>query len=173
MKKLICSPLTWLAFLLALQMPAVSFGAGKKLEVFSWWTSGGEAAALDALFQAVKKADPGVEIINATVAGGGGSAARPVLQTRLAGGNPPDTWQSHPGWEMLGQYVEPGYCEAITDLYKSDGWDKAFPKGLVDLMTKDGKTYGVLAGVHRGNDLWFNKKLLDKNGITIADKFGF
>jgi hypothetical protein len=25
--------------------------ADKKLEVFSWWTSGGEAAALDALFQ--------------------------------------------------------------------------------------------------------------------------
>src|SRR4029077_5748434 len=145
----------------------------KKLEVFSWWTSGGEAAALDALFSTYKKQDPGVEIINATVAGGGGSAARPVLQTRFAGGNPPDTWQSHPGYELLGQYVEPGYCEEITELYKSDGWDKAFPKGLVDLMTKDGKVYAVLAGVHRGNCLWFNKKLLEKNGVTIGDKIGF
>jgi hypothetical protein len=35
-------------------MPAASFGVDKKLEVFSWWTSGGEAAALDALFQDVK-----------------------------------------------------------------------------------------------------------------------
>ena len=50
---------------------------GGKLEVFSWWTSGGEAAALDALFQAYNAAYPEVEIINATVAGGGGSAARP------------------------------------------------------------------------------------------------
>src|SRR5271165_5350354 len=130
-------------------------------------------AALDALFNTYKKQNPGVEIINATVAGGGGSAARPVLQTRLAGGNPPDTWQSHPGWELLGQYVEPGYCEPITELYKSDGWDKVFPKGLVDLMTKDGKIYGVLAGVHRGNDLWYNKKLLEKNGITVGDKMSF
>src|SRR5277367_1655371 len=159
------------ACLFSLQPTDAAQPAGEnKLEIFSWWTSGGESAALNALFDVYKKQNPGVEIVNAAVAGGGGSAARPVLQTRLAGGNPPDTWQSHPGWEMLGQYVEPGYCEAITDLYKSDGWDKAFPKALVDLMTKDGKIYGVLAGVHRGNNLWYNKKLLEKNGITVGDK---
>ena len=125
----LASLITLAALFGIVQAPPFSRAAGeRKLEVFSWWTSGGEAAALDALFNTYKKQYPGVEIINATVAGGGGSAARPVLQTRLAGGNPPDTWQSHPGWEMLGQYVEPGYCEPITDLYKSYGWDKAFPK---------------------------------------------
>src|SRR6201987_6023152 len=151
MKKLICSPLIALALLLAIQMPTVSFGAGKKLEVFSWWTSGGEAAALDALFQAVKKANPGVEIINATVDGGGGSAARPVLQARLAGGNPPDSWQIHPGRQLLGQYVEANYCEPVTDIYQSEGWDKVVPKDLIDLVTQDGKKYAVLVNVHRGN----------------------
>ena len=128
MKKLIRSSLTALALLLAAQIPNASFAADKKLEVFSWWTSGGEAAALDALFKAVKKADPGIEIINATVAGGGGSAARPVLQARLAGGNPPDSWQTHPGWELLGQYVPANYCEPINDIYQSEGWDKVVPK---------------------------------------------
>jgi glucose/mannose transport system substrate-binding protein len=167
--------LTALVSALALTQAPLSTQAAdeKKLEVFSWWTSGGEAAALDALFKVYKEHYPGVEITNATVAGGGGSAARAVLQTRLAGGNPPDSWQSHPGWELLGQYVEPGYCEPITDIYQSEGWDKVFPKGLVDLMTKDGKTYAVLAGVHRGNNLWYNKKLLEKNGIKIGDKLSF
>jgi glucose/mannose transport system substrate-binding protein len=170
----LASLITLAALFGIVQAPPFSRAAGeRKLEVFSWWTSGGEAAALDALFNTYEKQYPGVEIINATVAGGGGSAARPVLQTRLAGGNPPDTWQSHPGWEMLGQYVEPGYCEPITDLYKSDGWDKAFPKALVDLMTKGDKTYGVLAGVHRGNVLWYNKKLLEQHGITVGDKMSF
>jgi glucose/mannose transport system substrate-binding protein len=169
-----CFPIAALATLFALvQAPVCSQAADeKKLEVFSWWTSGGEAAALDALFKVYKSQYPGVEIINATVAGGGGSAARPVLQTRLAGGDPPDTWQSHPGWEMIGQYVDPGYCEPVTDLYTGD-WANAFPKGLVDLMTKDGKIYGVLAGVHRGNGLWYNKVLLEKNGIKIGDKLSF
>jgi glucose/mannose transport system substrate-binding protein len=139
-----------------------------KLEVFSWWTSGGEAAALNALFTSFNARRPSSEIINATVAGGGGSAARPVLQTRLAGGDPPDTWQVHPGWELLGQYVDAGYVEPITDLYQSEGWNDVMPKGLVDLMTKDGQVYSVLAGVHRGNELWYNKKLLTQQGITVG-----
>lgn len=142
---------------------------GGKLEVFSWWTSGGEAAALDALFNTFKTYNPTAEIINATVAGGGGSNARAVLQTRLAGGDPPDTWQVHPGYELLGQYVASGYVDPITDLYKSEGWDKVMPTGLVEQMTKDGEIYGVLAGVHRGNGLWYNKKVLDEQGITIGE----
>jgi glucose/mannose transport system substrate-binding protein len=160
--------------LAALVPPSTRAADDKKLEVFSWWTSGGESAALEALFATYKKQYPGVEIVNATVAGGAGSAARPVLQTRLAGNNPPDTWQSHPGYELLGQYVAPGYCEPITDLYKSDGWDNAFPKELVaNLMTKDRQIYAVLAGIHRGNVLWFNAKLLEKNGIKVGNQMSF
>jgi glucose/mannose transport system substrate-binding protein len=170
MKNPICSPLAGLVLLLPAQIPIVSFAADKKLEVFSWWTSGGEAAALDALFQVYKKANQGVEIINATVAGGGGSNARPVLQARLAGGNPPDSWQIHPGKQLLGQYVEPNYCDPVTDIFQSEGWDKVVPKGLIDLITKDGKNYAVLVNVHRGNLLWYNKKVLDKNGIKVGDK---
>ena len=169
------SPLKALAILVVVsQASFCAKAAENSLEVFSWWTSGGESAALDALFNVYKKRDPGVEIVNAAVAGGGGSAARPVLQTRLAGGNPPDTWQSHPGWELLDQYVEPGYCEPITELYKSDDWDKAFPKELVvDLMTKDRKIYAVLAGIHRGNVLWYNTKLLEQNGIKVGGQMTF
>jgi glucose/mannose transport system substrate-binding protein len=144
-----------------------------KLEVFSWWTSGGEAAALDALFNTYRKQFPGIGIINATVAGGGGSGARPVLQTRLAVNNPPDTWQSHPGWELLGEYVNPGYCEPITELYASGGWDKAFPKALINMVSQDGKPYAVLTGVHHGNVLWYNKKLLQKHGITVGKSLTF
>jgi len=162
------------AFCFAVLSPLATQADDKKLEVFSWWTSGGESAALEALFTTFKKQDPGVEILNSAVAGGGGSKARPVLQTRLAGGNPPDTWQSHPGFELLGQYVDPGFCEPITDLYKSNGWDNAFPKEMViNLMTKDRKIYAVLAGIHRGNVLWYNTKLLEKNGIKVGDQMTF
>jgi len=144
-------------------------GVTGQLEVFSWWTSGGEAAALDALFEAYNKENPDVEIINATVAGGGGSAARGVLQTRLAGGDPPDTWQVHPGFELLGQYVEPGFVAPITDLYKEQGWFDVMPSALIDLMSKDGEVYQLTVGVHRGNGFWYNKKLLEENGITMGD----
>jgi hypothetical protein len=61
--------------------------------------------ALEALFKVYKHKNPGVEVLNAAVTGGGGSAARPVLQTRLTADNPPDTWQTHLGHELFGQYV--------------------------------------------------------------------
>jgi glucose/mannose transport system substrate-binding protein len=144
-------------------------GATGKLEVFSWWTSGGEAAALQALFDAYAKDNPDVEIVNATVAGGGGSAARGVLQTRLAGGDPPDTWQVHPGFELIGQYVEPEFVAPVTDLYNEQGWFDVTPKALTDLMTVGDDIYQVTVGVHRGNGFWYNKKLLDANGVTVGD----
>lgn len=147
--------------------------ARPRLEVFSWWTSGGEAAALDELVRTYQVAYPGVAVINATVAGGGGSAARPVLQTRLAVNNPPDTWQTHPGWELLGQYVAPGYCESLSELYRIEGWEKAFPKALTDLVTKDGQPYAVPVGIHRGNVLWYNKKVLTQLGITVGPQLSF
>jgi ABC-type glycerol-3-phosphate transport system substrate-binding protein len=46
-----------------------------------------------------------------------------------------------------------------------------FPKELVvDLLTKKLKIYAVLVGIHRGNILWYNTKLLEKNGIKVGDQ---
>lgn len=143
------------------------------LEIFSYWTSGSEAAALNALLDLYKAQNPGVDIVNATVAGGNGSAALPVLQARLLGGNPPDTWQTHPGSELFNRYVAAGKCESVTDLYASEGWQKVVPAQLVDLMSQNEHTYCVLAGVHRANVLWYNKRILEKQGITIGEKITF
>ncbi|WP_219418237.1 hypothetical protein [Pseudonocardia nigra] len=41
--------------------------ASGSLEVFSWWTSGSEAAALDTLFNGFKAKAPDVEVVNAVV----------------------------------------------------------------------------------------------------------
>jgi glucose/mannose transport system substrate-binding protein len=154
-------------------MPSVQAADKKELEVFSWWTSGGEASALDALFKAFKEKNPDVEVINAALAGGSGSAALPVLQTRLAGGSPPDTWQSHPGWELYSRYVTAGYCRELDDIYKSENWSSVVPKSLLDQVTFKGKIYAVLTGIHRENVLWYNKKLLKEHGINIGDTLSF
>jgi glucose/mannose transport system substrate-binding protein len=53
--------------------PTSATTSTKRLEVVSWWTSGSEAAALDALFSAFRRSDPGVDVVNGAVAGGAGS----------------------------------------------------------------------------------------------------
>ena len=64
----------WLAVVCLLvvwaMIPAGWAGAAPsgKLEIFSWWTAGGEAEGLAGMFSAYKKLYPNVEIVNATVA---------------------------------------------------------------------------------------------------------
>ena len=174
MKKLLCFPILCVVLVLALDSACPAHAAAnKQLEVFSWWTSGGEAVALEALFKVYNHRNPDVEVCNAAITGGGGSAARPALQTRLARGNPPDTWQTHPGHELLGHYVQTGYCVPVTFLYQSEAWDRVLPQGLLDQVSKGGDVYAVLVGAHRGNVLWYNKKVLNKYGIKVGDTLSF
>ncbi len=60
------APFMALAALLATVVAPLCSQAGdaRKLEVCSWLTSGGEAAARDALFNVHKRQDPGVELDN-------------------------------------------------------------------------------------------------------------
>jgi glucose/mannose transport system substrate-binding protein len=142
---------------------------GNSLEVFSWWTSPGEAPALQALFDAYSALYPDTEIINAAVSGGAGVNAIAVLQTRLQGNQPPDSWQTHIGRELIDQYVVPGYCEPISELYTSEGWADVMPEGLVEQATWEGEQYSIPVGVHRGNGFWYNKNVMADNGIEVGD----
>ena len=57
-----------------------------EVEVFSWWTGGGEAAGLEAMIKVFNAEYPDIKFINAAVAGGAGTNARAVLATdRRAG----------------------------------------------------------------------------------------
>ena len=144
-----------------------SSGTTKSLEVFSWWTSGSESAALQSLYTNYTKAYPDVKIVNGAVAGGGGANAQAVLQSRLQGGKAPDTWQTHPG-AIVQQYVQAGVIQPLTTLFQSEGWSTTVPKVILDNTQAGGQTYSVETGVHRGNVLWYNKHLLDAHGITLT-----
>ena len=158
---------------MAMKLGSASAQAGS-LEIFSWWTSPGEAPALESLFDSYLALYPDVEIVNAAIAGGGGGPAQAVLQTRLQGGNPPDSWQTHLGRELFDGYVNAGFCEPVTAMYTEEGWLDVFPAGLVDMMTgEDGEQYAVAAGVHRGNGFWYNKEVLATAGVEVGETLSF
>jgi len=142
-----------------------------KIEIFSWWTAGGEAEGLQALFDIFHKKYPDVEIINATVAGGAGAQAKAVLKTRMLGGDPPDTFQVHAGHEMIDTWVKTGFMEPITFLYKEEGWTKVMPKGILDIVSYRGQYWSVPVNIHRANVLWYNKKIFEDNKLTPPKTF--
>lgn len=53
-------------------------------------------------------------------------------------------------------------------MYEKDGLSSAIPRDLVTSVSKDGKIYGVSTGAHRGNVLWFNKKLTAEAGVELS-----
>ena len=152
-------------------IPAIQPAPPGRLEIFSWWTTGGEAAGLNALFDQYKRGNPGVDIINATVAGGAGSNAKAVLKTRMLGGAPPDSFQIHMGHELTDTWVVTGKMEPLDDIYTQMGWNTAFPKGVLDIVSYNGKPYSVPVNIHRANVLWYNTKVFSENGLTPPETF--
>lgn len=159
------SLLVVLALLLAPGLSGTKAGAARQLEIFSWWTAGGEADGLNAMFEIYKKRFPGVEIINATVAGGAGTNAKAVLKTRMQGGKPPDSFQVHGGAELVDTWVRTGFMESLTSIAQSEGWRNVLPKDLIEIVSFKGEMYSVPVNVHRGNVLWYNKKIFDDNKL--------
>src|SRR5215471_11027058 len=150
--------------------PAAASG---KLEMFSWWTSGGEEAGLKAMYDLYRKRRPGVDIINQAVAGGSGAGgnAKAVLKNRMLGGDPPDAFQVHMGHELLDGYVAASQVESIDDLYSSEGWEKAFPQGVLDIVKGGGHYWSVPVNIHRSNVLWYNKKVFAANNLNAPETF--
>lgn len=138
------------------------------LEITSWWTSGSEEAALNVLIDAVKDAEPGLTVNNFAVSGGGGANARQALAARLQAGDPPDSWQIHPGGQMA-SYIDAGQLADISALYEKNDWASQMTPTVAALQSVDGKFYTVPIGVHRGNVLWTNPTVLEAAGATIDD----
>ncbi len=140
-----------------------------ELEIFSWWTGPGEHDGLMKLYEAFNGLFPDVEITDAAVAGGAGSNAKAALSTRLQGGDPPDSWQSHAGKELQDLYQGPGYADPLTEIWNTMGLDDVIPQGLNDQVTIDDEKYLIPVGVHMGNVLFANKQVASDNGLEWSD----
>ena len=140
-------------------------GASGDVEVFTWWTEGGEKAGLDALVALFEENNPDATFVNGAVAGGAGSNARNVLASRLQTGQPPDTFQGHAGRELQ-DYIEADQLEPVNDVYDAEGYADVFPADIIDLLSQDGNIYSVPANIHRANVVWANPTVLEDNGLS-------
>ncbi|MEU7908489.1 ABC transporter substrate-binding protein [Actinoplanes sp. NPDC049118] len=136
-----------------------------RLEVVSWWTSGSEAAALGTLFAAFRAANPGVDAVNAAVAGGGGSQAIVALAERLRSDDPPDVWQTFAG-RSVQAYADRGVVRDVSPVFTAGGLSATMQPTVLRSVLHDGRAYGVPTGAHRSNVLWFNTALLAKAGVA-------
>jgi len=143
--------------------------APSQVEIFSWWVGPGEADGLAAMIALFEQQYPQYTIVNAAVAGGAGTNAKAVLATRLAAGDPPDSWQAHAGQETIANYVPAGEVQPLDDFFQSTGFADVLPQTLIPLISADGHPYSVPVNIHRSNVMWYNPSVLAAANVTIPD----
>jgi len=149
------------------EVPALS----GEVEVFSWWTAGGEAEGLQAMIDIFNEKYPDVEFINATVAGGAGTEAKPVLIARMTGGDPPDSFQIHAGHELIDTWGVGDYLEPVNFIFEEEGWLDFYPEDMISILSKGDDILSVPVNIHRSNVLWYNKAVFEENGIEAPTTF--
>lgn len=173
------SKVSWLTmFGLVLSLALVGCGGAKQakvegeLEIFSWWTSGGEVEALQAVYDIFSAKYPDVTINNAALAGGQGQGGnmKALLETRMMGGEPPDSFQVHLGRELIDSHVIADRMEPLDWLYEEEGWNKTFQKDVITIASYDGKPYSVPVNIHRSNVMWYRPSRLAAVGVTEPPK---
>lgn len=142
------------------------------LEIVHWWTAGGEKEAMDALYEVFRARYPYVSLIDASISGGAGIAARAVLISRIVGGRPPGTFQVHAGAGTIDPYARPGFLEPITFIYEQEGWVDVFPEPLLEMLRFDGEYWNVPVNIHRSNVLWYNKGIFEEHGLEAPVSMG-
>ena len=132
----------------------------KEIEMVHWWTSGGEAAALNVLKENLQK--QGYVWKDNPIAGGGGTQAMTVLRARVTSGNIPTAVQML-GYDIL-DWAEQGVVADLTPVATKEGWDKVVPQALQKFSKYEDKWIAAPVNVHSTNWIWANKTVMDKIG---------
>ena len=136
----------------------------EELEVTHWWTSGGEAAAVAEFAKAFDAT--GNKWVDGAIAGSG-STARPIMISRITGGDPMAATQFNHG-RQAEELVEAGLMRPITEVAEAEGWANivATP-GLLDSCTLDGELYCVPVNIHSWQWLWLSNKAFEEAGVPV------
>ena len=113
--------------------------AAPTAEVLHWWTSGGEAKALQVLKDDFAK-QKGIWV-DRPIAGGGGDAAMQILKARIVANDMPATSQIK--GPTIQEYDEQGVVAPynIDAVAKAEGWDKLLSSQVANHMKcEDGKS---------------------------------
>ncbi|MBE0554163.1 MAG: carbohydrate ABC transporter substrate-binding protein [Rhodobacteraceae bacterium] len=145
---------------MALTVGLTAHAQAADVEVLHWWTSGGEAAALNVLKEDL--ATKSIGWVDMPVAGGGGEAAMTALRARVTAGDPPTAVQ------MLGFDIQDWAAEGalgnLDDVAAAEGWDAVIPEALQRFSKYDGHWIAAPVNVHSTNWVWINKAALDAAG---------
>ena len=150
---------------LAIAAAGPAAAQGVDLEVMHWWTSGGEAAAVAKFAEAVDGMTEHTWVDGAIA--GGGDTARPVMVSRIIGGDPPAAFQFNHG-RQAEELIEAGLLLDLTDVAEAEGWaDIVNPPSLLDACTVDGRIYCAPVNIHSWQWMWLSNDAYEQAGVAV------
>ena len=152
-----------LAAALCASVALPSVANATELEVTHWWTSGGEAAAVAEFAKAFDAT--GNKWVDGAIAGSG-DTARPIIISRIMGGNPMGATQLNPGKDA-DELIKAGLMQDLTELSVKEDWAHILrPASQLASCTVDGKVYCVPVNLHSAQWMWTNRKVFTDLGMT-------
>ena len=134
------------------------------LEVTHWWTSGGEAAAVAEFAKAFDAT--GNRWVDGAIAGAG-ETARPIMVSRITGGDPMAATQFNHG-RQAEELVEAGLMRDLEAVATAENWREVInPPTLLDSCSLDGKIYCVPVNIHSWQWLWLSNKAFEEAGVPV------
>ena len=133
------------------------------VEVLHWWTSGGEAAAVEVLKQMLEA--EGHTWVDFAVAGGGGDAAMTALRARAVAGNPPTAAQVK--GPQIQDWAAEGFLTNLDSVAAEEGWNDIIPAVVADVYKYQGHWVAVPVNVHRINWMWVNPDVFKAAGVDV------
>lgn len=143
---------------------AVNVASATELEVTHWWTSGGEANAVGELAKAFNAT--GHTWVDGAIAGSGG-VARPIIISRIIGGEPMGATQLNHG-RQAEELIEAGLLLDLTDVATENNWRNViYPPSLLDACTVDGRVYCAPVNIHSAQWLWLSHDAYESSGVAV------
>jgi glucose/mannose transport system substrate-binding protein len=91
--------------------------------------------------------------------------ARPIIISRILGGNPMGATQLNPGTDA-NELIKAGLMLDLTELATKEKWNDILrPKTQMESCTVDGKVWCVPVNLHSAQWLWTNRKVYQDLGI--------
>jgi glucose/mannose transport system substrate-binding protein len=141
---------------------AVTAVKAADVEVTHWWTSGGEAAAVAEFAKAFN--ETGHKWVDGAIAGSG-DVARPIIISRILGGNPMGATQLNPGTDA-NELIKAGLMLDLTELATKENWNGILrPPTQMESCTVDGKVWCVPVNLHSAQWMWTNRKVFADAGL--------
>ncbi|MFA3920381.1 ABC transporter substrate-binding protein [Ruegeria hyattellae] len=155
------------AFASTAAIVSASMVGAADLEVTHWWTSGGEAVAVSEFAKAVNE-KTSHNWVDGAIAGSGGTA-RPIIISRILGGDPMAATQLNHG-RQAEELIEAGMMTDLTELAEAEGWrDFVNPSSLLDGCTYEGRIYCVPVNIHSTQWLWLSHDAFEKAGVDVPE----